>query len=338
MSRARSAPAPSETRSSLKSSPSGTMTVMVTPARAQRRARRSAARSPSTSLSRAMTRRAMPAAGAKPERREPATRQAAGAEIGLCVGAADRPALPPQAARRFGGVIRAAESRRRRRPRIGVRGRLQGEEGARLVERRAQRRRAGAVTDEIEQVAVFGGRGVGPAARDAGTVETDEQRSPAGAVEIARDPVAALSSAMGKIAPADGLGLQAERRGDGGGVHGAAPAGRRKRDEWCGMRSLLQREGRPAAGQNRNGRAGGAGHRPDRRPATVLHVQGQLRRQNGAVVGTRIVTLKMPPENDTIAAAGRPGRRWRLEVLSKKGPAPKRRPPSWEGGTTGGHP
>ena len=66
----------------------------------------------------------------------------------------------------------------------------------------------------------------------------------------------------------------------------------------------LQREGRPAAGQNRNGRAGGAGHRPDRRPATVLHVQGQLRRQNGAVVGARIVRLKMPLRNDAIAEAG----------------------------------
>ena len=29
--------------------------------------------------------------------------------------------------------------------------------------------------------------------------------------------------------------------------------------------------------------------------------------------------LKLPPENDTVAAAGRPGRRWRLEALTKKG-------------------
>ena len=35
----------------------------------------------------------------------------------------------------------------------------------------------------------------------------------------------------------------------------------------------LQREGRPVAGQNGNGHAGGAGHRPDRRPAKILHVQ-----------------------------------------------------------------
>ena len=83
-------------------------------------------------------------------------------------------------------------------------------------------------------------RGVGPAARDAGAVETDEQRPPAGTVEIARDPVAALPPAMRQVAPADGLSVQAERRGDGGGVHGAAPAGRRKRDGRWGMRSLLQ--------------------------------------------------------------------------------------------------
>ena len=45
---ARSAGAPSEMRSSLKSLPMGTMTVAATPARAQRRARRSAASAPSS--------------------------------------------------------------------------------------------------------------------------------------------------------------------------------------------------------------------------------------------------------------------------------------------------
>ncbi len=61
--------------------------------------------------------------------------EAARVEIGFGVGAVDRAALPPQAARRFGGVVvgPAARGRRNR----------QGEEGARLVERRAQRRCAG---------------------------------------------------------------------------------------------------------------------------------------------------------------------------------------------------
>ena len=81
-------------------------------------------------------------------------------------------------------------------------------------------------------------------------------------------------------------------------------------------------------GRNGNGHAGGSGHYPDRRPATVLHVQSQLRRQNGAVGGVRIVRLKMPQRNETVAAAGRSGLRWRLEALTKKGasaeaPAPE---------------
>ena len=162
--------------------------------------------------------------------REPAARQTAGPEIGLGVGAADRTALPPQAACRFGRVIRAVRAHGRRSPRIGVQRRLQGAEGARFVERRAQRRCNRAVADEVEEIAVRPGRCIRPLARYAGTVETDEQRPPAGAVEIARDPVTPLAAAMGKIAPADGFGLQTERRSDGGGVHGAAPAGRRKRD------------------------------------------------------------------------------------------------------------
>ena len=125
------------------------------------------------------------------------------------MGAVDRAALPPQAARRFGGVVVAAAARGRRS--------RQGEEGARLVERRAQRRRAGAVADEVEQVAVLPGRGVGPLAGHAGAAEADEERAPAGAVEIARDPVAAVLAAVREVAPADGFGVGAERGGDAGG-------------------------------------------------------------------------------------------------------------------------
>ena len=57
-----------DVRSSLKSLPTGTITVAPTPARAQRRARRSAAVAPSGSLSRAMTRRATPGGGANAPR------------------------------------------------------------------------------------------------------------------------------------------------------------------------------------------------------------------------------------------------------------------------------
>ena len=157
--------------------------------------------------------------------REPAACQPARVQISLGMGAGDGAALPPQAARRFGRVIAVACARRRRSPRIadrrspriGVRARRQGEKRARLVERRAQRRRVHAMADEVEQVAMNSRRGVGPLAGDAGTGEADEERAPAGAVEVAGDPIAAQLAAVRQVAPADRLGLQAERGGDAGG-------------------------------------------------------------------------------------------------------------------------
>ena len=82
-------------------------------------------------------------------------------EILFRVGAVDGAATPPQAARRLGGVVGAPLARGRRSPRHGVRGRLQGEEGAGLVERRAERRRARAAADDVEQVAMLSRRRVG---------------------------------------------------------------------------------------------------------------------------------------------------------------------------------
>ena len=64
--------------------------------------------------------------------------------------------------------------------------------------------------------------GVGPLAGRAGTVEADEERAAAGAVDVAGDPVAALLPAVRQVTAADVLGAGAERRGDGGGIHGQA--------------------------------------------------------------------------------------------------------------------
>ena len=64
---------------------------------------------------------------------------------------------------------------------------------------------------------MLAGRGVGPLAGEAGTAEADEERPPAGAVEISRHPVAAVLAAVREIAPADGFGVGAERGGDAGG-------------------------------------------------------------------------------------------------------------------------
>ena len=72
--------------------------------------------------------------------------------------------------------------------------------------------------DEVEQVAVLPGRGVGPFPRYAGSVEADEERAAASAVQIAGDPVAALLAAVRQVAPADGFGVgERERGGDAGG-------------------------------------------------------------------------------------------------------------------------
>ena len=58
-----------------------------------------------------------------------------------------------------------------------------------------------------------GGR-VGPLARQARAVQADEERASGQAVEITRDPVAALLLAPLQIAAADVLGARGERRGD----------------------------------------------------------------------------------------------------------------------------
>ena len=74
--------------------------------------------------------------------------------------------------------------------------------------------------DEIEEVAAFARGAVVPFAGP-GAVEADEQRLAAGAMDVTRDPVAALALAGGKVMPADGLGLGGKSRSDlgcGGGL------------------------------------------------------------------------------------------------------------------------
>ena len=128
-------------------------------------------------------------------------REPPGMEICLRVGAADGAAAPPKAAGRFGGVVGARFARARRS--------RQGEEGTGFSERRAQRRRAAAVADEIEQVAMFRGGRVGPFSRYAGAGEADEQRAPLGAVAVAGDPVSPLFAALRQITAAHLFGANA---------------------------------------------------------------------------------------------------------------------------------
>ena len=133
--------------------------------------------------------------GVEAQRREAAARQTPRMQIAFGMAAVDGAAAPPQAACRLGRVVGRVRSRRQRSPRIAIRDRLQGEEGARLVERRAQRRRAGAVADQVEQVAVLPRCRIRPATGLAGAGEADEERAPSGAVEVAADPVTAEPAA-----------------------------------------------------------------------------------------------------------------------------------------------
>ena len=103
--------------------------------------------------------------------------------------------------------------------RLRVPRRRQGEEGAGLVEGGAKRPGADAVADEVEEVAVLAGGGVGPlAGRPRGGEGATNKDRPPGAAEVAGDPVPALPAAVGEVAPAHCLGASGECRGEGGGV------------------------------------------------------------------------------------------------------------------------
>ena len=81
----------------------------------------------------------------------------AGVQVGFRMGAIDGPATPPEAVRRFLTVIAANVIAA-----IGGGGRRQDEEGVGLLHGVPQRCSAGVQADEIEQIAMFVGRGVGP--------------------------------------------------------------------------------------------------------------------------------------------------------------------------------
>ena len=143
------------------------------------------------------------------QRREAAAVDGARPEIRFRMRAVDGATAPPEAACRVGAVVvfgGAVGGHRRR-----------CEEGARLGEGDAERACAGGDADEVEEVAVLAGRGVGPLAGNARRREPDEERAPPRAASVTGGPVPALPAAVGQVAPADVLGACGERGGDGGG-------------------------------------------------------------------------------------------------------------------------
>jgi len=147
---------------------------------------------------------------------------------------------PDGTERRLGGVLGLARARNRRsRP---------GEEGARFVERRAQRRRAVSVADDVEQIAMLARGCIGELPRCARGREADEEGAPAAAVEVACDPIPAPAAPVGQVAAAHLLGACAEGGRDAsGGAHDAhlghlgEPAEPGSRAEMGRMRDLSGR-------------------------------------------------------------------------------------------------
>ena len=139
--------------------------------------------------------------GMKPQGREAAMADGAGVQVGFRMGAIDGPATPPEAARRFLTVIAAGVIAA-----IGGGGRRQGKEGAGLLHGVPQRCSAGVQTDEIEQIAMLVGRGVGPFSGYAWRRQTHEERAPLGAACVADSPVSSLPASAGKVAAADIFG------------------------------------------------------------------------------------------------------------------------------------
>ena len=137
----------------------------------------------------------------EPQGREAAMGDGAGVQVGFRMGAIDGPAAAPEAARRFLTVIAVGVIAA-----IGGDGRRQNEEGAGLLHGAPQRCSAGVQTDEIEQIAMLVGRGVGPFTGYAWRRQAHEERAPLGAVCVADCPVSALFAAAGKVAAADVFG------------------------------------------------------------------------------------------------------------------------------------
>ena len=136
-----------------------------------------------------------------------------GAEIGFGVRLVDGAANleePPRGRYTFGGGPIAGLRRRTRR------GRRQEAPG--LLQGRTKRGAPDVMTDDVEQIAVLPGGGVGPLTRYAGGDQTHPQRAASGAVDVAYRPVPSGAASGGEVLPADLLGALGERRGHGPGV------------------------------------------------------------------------------------------------------------------------
>ena len=192
--------------------------------------------------------------GVETEGRETAMVNRPGPEIGLGVSAVYGTATPPKAARCFHPVVGAGA--------IGDGHCRHGKEGAGLGEGGAKRAQAGGDADQVEEIAVLGGGGIGPLSRNARRRDADEERAPLGAANVSSGPIAALFAAVGEVSPADLLGAIAKSGGDGGGrAHGTGLAIKKRLGRGAGIGSIgdLSQGCRGRSGRGLSPPLGGAG-------------------------------------------------------------------------------
>src|SRR3546814_1959220 len=104
----------------------------------------------------------------------------------------------------------------------------QGEKAARFIHGVADGAEGAAHTDEVQEIAVLAGRGVGPLAHRARTgeraVKADIETAPLAILDVADEPVAPGTASVGEIVAADVFGVRRQMpREDGGRMfdHGA---------------------------------------------------------------------------------------------------------------------
>jgi hypothetical protein len=150
----------------------------------------------------------------KPQRTKPMDRcDASPPKVGFCERARNGLCRGEQPTRRFG---RPGWSRRQLLA-YSPHGSWQAQKQPRLVEHIAHAVEPAVHGDEIEQVAMFARRRIGPFAGGAlaavGSLEPDEQAPPWRVSHIAKQPVPALPAAIGEIVAAHRFGMARETMG-----------------------------------------------------------------------------------------------------------------------------
>src|SRR3546814_2148727 len=88
----------------------------------------------------------------------------------------------------------------------------QGEKAARFIHGVADGAEGAAQTDEVQEIAVLAGRGVGPLAHRARTgeraVKADIETAPLAILDVADEPVAPGTASVGEIVAADVFGVR----------------------------------------------------------------------------------------------------------------------------------